>query len=540
MTGQGSSRRGFLRQGLGLAAGGILLPAMRPLKSLARAGSTLGSPALSRIGSMRWDRSSSLDFTGDDPDLPHEFFWDKWNVLQQSGGVPAPSEYRPLVIVGGGISGLLSAWQLRDQKPLLLEQASRLGGNSKGEQWGDLRYSIGAAYLSEPDEDDDTDLLLKELGIRDQFKREDASESLVFSAGKLSQDLWSQAPHVLARILEIGENTYPGIPFDPENGLDRDTWEKWDRMSFEQWLLEEFGSIPTAVKEYLTLYCWSSFGMDLNELSALQALNFLSADLGGTIAAPGGNALIAQTLQKRLFDSGTEFRSEVMVVDIQVKADGVHICVADRKRRLKTIRADRCIVAAPKFVARLLLDQLPKDQAEAMGRLGYRAYLVANVLLKSPIKSPSYELFRLENRKTGNPRDEVRERPFTDLCFASWAADDAFNCSGLTLYKAMPFIGARHFLFADHAHDKYRGQFERGIPEVLSALGISETDVAGIRLTRWGHALPEARQGFLVDGSASLVSKPFAGKVFFANQDNYANPCFETAYAAAREAVAQL
>ena len=51
----------------------------------------------------------------------------------------------PLVVVGGDMSGLVTSYLLRDYRPILLEQAQRLGGNSQGQSWRGIDYAIGAA-----------------------------------------------------------------------------------------------------------------------------------------------------------------------------------------------------------------------------------------------------------------------------------------------------------------------------------------------------------------------------------------------------------
>jgi hypothetical protein len=67
------------------------------------------------------------------------------------------------------------------------------------------------------------------------------------------------------------------------------------------------------------------------------------------------------------------------------------------------------------------------------------------------------------------------------------------------------------------------------VPELLGALGVASTEVAAIRLTRWGHALPLAAKGLIADGTLELASRPLGGRLFFGQQDNWASPCFESA-----------
>ena len=81
-------------------------------------------------------------------------------------------------------------------------------------------------------------------------------------------------------------------------------------------------------------------------------------------------------------------------------------------------------------------------------------------------------------------------------------------------------------------------QFEGEIPELLRALKLDSSAVQDLRITRWGHALPLAATGLIADGTLAAASQPVKDRIFFGQQDNWANPCLETAFKAGMAAAA--
>src|SRR5207248_5367546 len=75
---------------------------------------------------------------------------------------PKSSGEHEIVIIGGGPSGLIAAYRLRDADFVLLEKEPRLGGNAISEQWRGEWYFTGAAYQG----DEDVQALCRELEMQ--------------------------------------------------------------------------------------------------------------------------------------------------------------------------------------------------------------------------------------------------------------------------------------------------------------------------------------------------------------------------------------
>ncbi len=504
---------------------------------------------MSPIQAVGLSQFNSLDFNGDNIERPHDILWNLDGYIAKKGGLPKPTEKRKVVVVGGGMAGLISAYQLRDYDPLILEQDKNFGGNSKGETYQNATYSIGAAYIVIPDEGDPIDLFLRDIGIRDELKLEGSDEARFTYKKKMISDFWKGASDperseefikVEAELRRIYNDAYPDIPWTSSSAISFDDYLELDSISFEGWLELKFGKIHPHIAEYFQLYCWSSFNGSINELSALQVLNFVTSEVDGVLALPGGNAAITQRLMEKISEatSPDSVRAQAFVVKVEKKPNGlIWVSYEDGKGVMKTIETEFCVVASPKFVAKLIVPDLPLDQIKLMDDIKYRGYIVGNAIFNHPVKSPSFDVFCFEGEVPEAPMAmKQSKRAFSDVCFGTWAADDQTQNGVLTVYRALPYDGGRQFLFSPLAHEKHKKIILDDLKNFAHALGVDFSDLKGVRMTRWGHSLPVANTGLIKSGFLENMSRPFGGKIFFANQDNWANPAFECSFAAAKEA----
>lgn len=493
---------------------------------------------------------STSQFNGDNESIPHDLLWDREGFVKRMGGLPGPSESCDVLIIGGGMAGLLTSYLAPQKDVICLEQAPNFGGNSKGETSGAHIFSQGAAYICVPDNDSSLAQLLRELSLKG---RVETTTPILFNDA-LHQNLWSAsaAPsahsdfeRVRARLLDIYDNSLPGIPLNGAPAEIADV-KRLDQITFEKWLQTEFGSIHPLVLEYLQMYCWSSFNASTSELSAAQALNFVAGECGGVMSFSGGNAAIAQALYKTLLTrrGPSSLRANSFVIDVTVDKNNVRVTTFENGT-LKTIEAEKAVFAAPKFLARSVMPAIDASVLKVISNLNYRSYLVANVKLRETFEAPAFDVYSLNGAVPPAPSAMKKpERKMTDVICADWAEQTASESSVLTLYMPMPFDGARQFLFHPDSHDKYRNAVLAELTLKLPALGFKNTNanqlIEGVRMTRWGHAIPLAACNFIASGNAEILDQGIRGRLFFAGQDVWANPAFETALATAERAVAKL
>lgn len=530
-------RREFLKNTVSLAALTSL-----PTQSLAKSSEWLATKLnddwpIARITS---EESSSLDFNGDNIDRPHDILWNIDGYLEKKGGEPPVSEELDTLIVGAGISGLTAAYYLRNQNIAVLEQDTRLGGNSKGELYNGSCYSIGAAYICEPHKNSAIGDMLQDLDILDRGRKEGGNDATVFFNRAFSPSFWDGTTTPGSKeVFKKFHRRLSEIYNESDWSFTGSYAKEYDRLNVDQWIQKEFGELPQHLQEYLQLYGWSSFCGSKDELSAFQYLGFLGAETDAIRAFPGGNSYIAHKLAQKIRNVSGErsLRSGCMVLKVNYESDSVTVVYEDSIGGIKKIRARHIVMACPKFIAKRVIPEMPASQANVISSLTYRAYLVANLITKRSFASPSFELFSLKGQVPATPTPMNKgDRTFTDICFGSWAQQDQPQNGVLTLYHGIAYDGARQFLFNPASHDKYRDKYLSDATAVLAALNISKEDLQGVRLTRWGHALPVAFKGLIANGSAEAASSSIGARIHFAHQDNWMNPCFETAHLVAEEA----
>tara|TARA_B110001454_G_C12723312_1_gene436615 strand:+ start:31717 stop:33249 length:1533 start_codon:yes stop_codon:yes gene_type:complete len=476
--------------------------------------------------------ASTAEFTGDEPDPNHERFWNVDGYIQKCGGIPVPSEQQNVVIVGGGLSGLIAGYHLKKLKPLILEQASQFGGNSKGETINSSYYSLGPAYISIPEQNSASHRMLNDIGVLKYARLETAADKEVFLNGKVLPKFWS-GQHEDAKVFAQMKQLLKGFESNASN---------FNSMTVNQWIQRNFPQITTTLYEYFQYYAWSSFGATLDEVAAGEFFSWQASEQHGVMVFPGGNSLIAQSLYQNLVASvgPTQMRTKSAVLKVIPGNGFVDVVVEESLNKLKTIRTKFVIMAAPKFVAKRIITNIPAAQMQSMNNIEYRSFMVGNVTLRRNIPSKGYDLYCLKKEVPKTPSSAAPfTKGFTDVIFANWAQGDKGSPCTLTFYKSFPYQGARQFLLNPFAHNKHRDYMLADLQAYFPELGITASDIAAVRMTLWGHSVPVCRAQFASSPQLALASQP-VGNVLFANQDNYISPSYESAETSAVKAAATI
>ncbi|HEY0749430.1 MAG TPA: FAD-dependent oxidoreductase [Steroidobacteraceae bacterium] len=308
--------------------------------------------------------------------------------------IPKPSRRCDVVVIGGGPSGLIAAYRLRDRDLLMLEKEAVVGGNARADYWRGEPYAAGshAFYGASP-----AAPLYEELGL--QPVKLDMHRALIVD-GELIDDLWGAG---LGRLYSKSEEKQVRAARAGLLAVDAQKAKNaLDNVLFSS-VLQPYGTAAKTCFDRLLRY----FATDSETCSGYGGLLFARALMGegfgplypegraagGVFTFVGGLSAAALALAGKI-DAAGEGRVVTQATVYRIAQDerGVDVSYM-RGREQVTVRANSVIVAAPKFIARYMVKNLPADQEIAMGRMLYAPYLVGTVgfdgVIASQLKAAS-------------------------------------------------------------------------------------------------------------------------------------------------------
>jgi len=410
---------------------------------------------------------------------------------------PKPSRQYEIVVVGGGPSGLMSAYKLRDRNFLLLEKEPRLGGNAISEQWQGQWYSTGAAY----GEDETLAKLCVEIGM--EIHRIRSVDAAVIN-DELIPEYWtggfwrSSYPEAAKKNIARFQGDMKGL--DLEKNV-----EKLDAITFAE-LLKPYGP---ELKAWYDNFGPNNWGADTENTSAYIGADTVRWGFGVNPERwtwPGGLGRISLALEAALEKSGRDrIRKGATTVRVEQTGGKVEVSYFENGE-LVTVAGRAAIIACPKFIAKRIIRGLDDDHARAMGAMRYAPYLVVNACARQVIYNGSYD--------TNIPAPS----PIVDFNVADWVESrdnkEIQRRQVLTCYVPRPETERVAVLNDDHCLEIGRQvveHLERWFPG-------ARHKIEEVHIYRRGHPMYLAAPGVLTR-IAPRIRKPL-GSVFFAHSDS--------------------
>lgn len=341
----------------------------------------LQSTSAALVGlSIKADRAIAGSFVNDSFQMGHQ--------LRDHVTFPQPKriEKRAVVIVGGGIAGLSSAWRLNKKgfdDFVLLEMNEQAGGNSR---WGEneiTAYPWAAHYVPIPGPKAIyVRELFEELGVLRNGQWEErylcfSPQERLFLYGRWQEGIepaigLTEADRDQFRKLEDHIHTFRAtgkftVPM--ELGLSSSTADL-DQISFADWLHSQHMD-SRILNWYMNYCCRDDYGASTSNTSAWAGIQYFASrdpEEKGPLTWPEGNGWIVRRLLARL---GNFVHTNRMVHRISRRGKHFSVLAGDTE-----YQAEFVIFAAPTFLAPYLVEGMaPLHDFE------YSPWLTANLTL---------------------------------------------------------------------------------------------------------------------------------------------------------------
>jgi monoamine oxidase len=412
---------------------------------------------------------------------------------------PPVSKRYDVVVVGGGASGLASAYFLQSHDFLLLEKESHWGGNATfGESNGE-KFSTGSAF---------------------DYKGT-ASEQLARAIGLTLLPVNSPDPTII---------NGKWVPDTWGAGLDQLPYPETVRASFKKFRTEmlalaadknqeQFDNFPLTkylkayapeVKQWWDCYGPSNYGAQSADTSTMVALVELkeqteAAENDTRVTLQGGNGVFTRKLSDTLQAKyGDRILNDATIVSVDPQKSEVNVTYI-HGGALRTVAAKFVVMATPKLITARLVSGLSDDQTDAMRSFRYCPYAVINMIFEKPVYDRAYDTW-------------CPGSTFADIVVADWVnlkqPDHKQKNSILTFYTPLSELDRNNLLKIEGCRQiasKAVRDFHKLLPEF-------NTDPAEVHFYRRGHPVFLSAPGIFTK-VIPAANRPL-DRIVFANTDS--------------------
>jgi phytoene dehydrogenase-like protein len=476
-----------------------------------------GSAALIGL-SIKGDRTISGGFVNDSVQLGHR--------LRDHGSfVPATKvEKHSVVVVGGGIAGLSSAWRLHKRgftDFVLLEMNEQPGGNSRWSENEITAYPWGAHYVPVPGPKAAyVRELFEDLGVLKNGVWEErylcfTPQERLFLYGRWQEgiepavglsekdrDQFRRLEELIHNFRASGAFTIP-----MERGLSSNSADL-DRIPFKDWLTNQ-GIDSRILNWYMNYCCRDDYGALAADTSAWAGIHYFASrepEDKGPLTWPEGNGWIVKRLLERV---GAFVRTGEMVHRITQRGKAVSVFADEVEYRTECV-----IFAAPTFLAPHLIEGTPPLQD-----FEYSPWLTANLSLDRLPANYGPDL-TWDNVVMNSPtlgyvdamHQTVRSHLDRTVWTFYWALAEGVPSANRTLLLQKDWNYWKEAILHD---------LERVHPDIRQC-------VSRIDIMRFGHAMARPKPGAIFSRERRNLANQ-KGPLLFANSDLSGFSIFEEA-----------
>lgn len=450
----------------------------------------------------------------------------------------------PVLIVGGGVSGLSTAWWLEKQgfkDFTLLELESEVGGNSVSCKNGISAYPWGAHYIPIANSESEyVRELFEELGIIESidssglakynelalchdpeerlFKDGSFQEGLVPKRG-LRKDEQAEVERFFKIIVDyrnkIGKDGKPAFSIPLAlSSQDKELLEL-DSISMETWLADN-GFKCKPLLWYVNYCCRDDYGATVDSVSAWAGIHYFAgrrgratnAEQNAVVTWPEGNGYVIGKLKEKLSRFIT---NNACVYHIEQDNDAVRTYYRDKKTDQYILVESKVVVfAAPRFVGRYVIEGGMKEFDFSLKAMTYPPWMVANISLR---EIPASQGISSAWDNVGYLSDSLGYVVATHQNISTRLSQPTVVTYYYPLSKLEP-VRARTEL-AKASPDQWRAIIIEDLNRMHPQI---ENSIISIDLWPWGHGMISPGVGYIWGEERKRLLDPF-GKILFAHSD---------------------
>ncbi len=401
-----------------------------------------------------------------------------------------------ILIVGGGIAGLSSAYQLKDHDFLLFELSDAVGGSSSGGIYKNTPLCYGAHYdLSYPSNYGEEVLhMLEELNLiqydmfSDSWKFVDKkylisknNESQTWAYGDFRKDVLPDEPGK-ADFIALMQTFVGNMPMPTR--LIPDAFHHLNEESFLDWLKKKI-SVSEQFIEGLDYHMKDDFGSGAASVSALAGIHYFACRPYGIkpvelFSPPEGNSYFIKKIHEKL--PKDQIYTSHIVKMIKEKEEGFEVEVIDaNKKEITKVSCRKIIYAGQKHALKFIF---PRD-FPLFQKNQYAPWVVVNIILKRSWKNDAFWQNEILS-------DDPSLLGFVDSS-AQFSPEESNRV--LTVYycfkpeerEMMSLIETRKQIFVNQTIVRLEKYFDKSIFNLVEKVFI----------TQMGHAMPIPMPGYL-------------------------------------------
>lgn len=474
-------------------------------------------------------------------------------LRDKKAGSPVSITEKQFVIVGGGISGLAAAWQLKrtgNTDFVLLELEPHTGGNAASGRNALSAYPWGAHYIPIPNNNlADYHGFLQSCNVitgynsgipvyNEQYLCFDPQERLYIN-GRWQDGLVPHygIPDAAARQMELfikkmdeyrnakGHDGKDAFAIPVDDSSQDETFSQLDRLTMKDWMDQHAFTSPY-LHRYINYCCRDDFGTPHHLISAWAGIHYFASRKGqGANAAhadvltwPEGNGFLAENLRKGIAE---HIQTNRLVVNVVKEQDTVRVdFINPDSGQTEAIRAKQCLLAVPQFVAGRLLKNEERLK-NVKTHFHYSPWMVANFTVRKMEERSGAPL------SWDNVLHESQSLGYVEASHQLLQQDGPLR--NLTYY--LPLTGDEP--------EKERKKAQQRTPDewvqmIMDDLRVVHPDIEQatdeVHIKLWGHAMVQPLPGMIFGGIRSSLAASPDPQIHFAHTDLAGISIFEEAF----------